>query len=99
MSGEFVRTPKHGSNAARYKARTDMPIAEVALALVSFASVVASIENANWFALPFAMLFTLGYGYVALLVANEQSQRRRTAARPVSDPPPAPQDISEITAS
>ncbi|MFO0618360.1 MAG: cellulose synthase family protein [Polyangiaceae bacterium] len=105
MSGEFVRTPKHGANGARYKARTDMPVAEVLLALVSFASVVASIENGNWFALPFAILFTLGYGYVALLVANEQSERRRSAAwnrapreTPVSEPPPA-QDISEVGAS
>lgn len=96
MSGEFVRTPKQGTNAARYKARTDMPIAEVALALVSFGSVVASIENGNWFALPFAILFTLGYGYVALLVANEQSTRRRSAGRasaPTSEPPPAAPEL------
>ena len=30
-------------------------------------------------ATPFAMLFTIGYGYVAMLVAHEQATRRREA--------------------
>jgi cellulose synthase/poly-beta-1,6-N-acetylglucosamine synthase-like glycosyltransferase len=99
MSGEFVRTPKHGSNHShRYRARADLPTVEVALALVSLASVVASVETGHWFATPFAMLFTFGYGYVASLVASEQVARRR-AVRLVpasagqeaeSVPPPAP---------
>jgi len=79
MAGEFVRTPKQGSNAARYKARADLPMVEVGLALWSFAAVVASIQTGHWFATPFAMLFTLGYGYVAMLVASEQAERRRAA--------------------
>jgi cellulose synthase/poly-beta-1,6-N-acetylglucosamine synthase-like glycosyltransferase len=78
MSGEFVRTPKHGSNHSnRYRARADLPTAEIALACISFASVVASLETGHWFATPFAMLFTFGYGYVASLVASEQFARRR----------------------
>jgi cellulose synthase/poly-beta-1,6-N-acetylglucosamine synthase-like glycosyltransferase len=109
MSGEFVRTPKHGSNHNRYRARADLPTIEVALALVSFASVVASLETGHWFATPFAMLFTFGYGYVASLVASEQVARRRAmrladAARPVSTepesiPPAAPVEASEELAA
>ncbi len=79
MAGEFVRTPKKGSREGRYRARANLPTVEVALALVSFVSVIASIETRHWFATPFAMLFTFGYGYVALLVASEQVQRRREA--------------------
>ena len=80
MAGEFVRTPKHGSNHNRYRARADLPMIEIALCLVSFASVVASLETGHWFATPFATLFTFGYGYVATLVASEQVARRRAAA-------------------
>ena len=81
MAGEFVRTPKQGTNAARYKARADLPLPETLLALLSFASTVASIQTGHYFATPFAMLFTVGYGYVAMLVASEQSSRRRERAK------------------
>lgn len=77
MAGEFVRTPKHGINKGRYRARADFPLAETGLALLSFASVVQSIQTGHWFATPFAALFTIGYGYVALLIASEQAARRR----------------------
>jgi len=87
MAGEFVRTPKKGielSNPAastpRYRARADLPMIEVGLCLFSLASTVASIETGHWFATPFAMLFTFGYGYVASLVASEQAARRKAAA-------------------
>ena len=52
---------------------------ETLLALLSFAAVIASIQTCHWFATPFAILFTFGYGYVAVLVANEQAFRRRDA--------------------
>jgi len=94
MSGEFVRTPKKGdSSGVRYRTYADLPTTEVALCLLSLASVVASIETGHWFATPFAAIFTFGYGYVATLVAMEQVARRRAAAQaPVADslPPPAP---------
>jgi cellulose synthase/poly-beta-1,6-N-acetylglucosamine synthase-like glycosyltransferase len=80
MSGEFVRTPKHGTKKGRYRASADLPVVETCLALVSFVSVIASVETGHYFATPFAFLFTVGYGYVALLVAHEQASRRRTAA-------------------
>ncbi|MFO0760795.1 MAG: cellulose synthase family protein [Byssovorax sp.] len=80
MAGEFVRTPKHGLKKGRYQAAADLPIFETCLSLLSFASVVASARTGHYFATPFAVLFTIGYGYVAVLVASEQSARRRDAA-------------------
>jgi len=108
MAGEFVRTPKHGEmHSNRYRARADLPSIEIFLALVSFASVIASLETGHWFATPFAMLFTFGYGYVASLVASEQLARRRAArlhsstnpGEPISVPPPAPSGASEELAA
>ncbi len=104
MAGEFVRTPKHGANHShRYRARADLPTIEVALSLFSLASVVASLKTGHWFATPFAMLFTFGYGYVASLVASEQVARRRAARlglAPVTDsvPPAAPAPSEELAA-
>lgn len=80
MAGEFVRTPKQGTNSSRYKARADLPLAEVVLAVISFGAAVVSLHTGHWFATPFAMLFTIGYGYVGLLVATEQANRRRVQA-------------------
>jgi hypothetical protein len=113
MSGEFVRTPKHGEmHSNRYRMRADVPMVELALSLVSFASVVASLETGHWFATPFAMLFTLGYGYVASLVLSEQVARRKAARLVVGEgplgtvardltsvPPPVPASTSEELAA
>jgi cellulose synthase/poly-beta-1,6-N-acetylglucosamine synthase-like glycosyltransferase len=93
MAGEFVRTPKKGTTEGRYRAAADLPMVEIALGLISAASIVAALETGHWFAAPFAMLFTFGYGYVALFVAFEQLGRRRAQlARDAaaSLPPPAP---------
>jgi cellulose synthase/poly-beta-1,6-N-acetylglucosamine synthase-like glycosyltransferase len=79
MAGEFVRTPKQGNRVGRYRARADLPILEICLALISFAAVVASVQTGHWFATPFAALFTFGYGYVAVMIALEQATRRREA--------------------
>jgi cellulose synthase/poly-beta-1,6-N-acetylglucosamine synthase-like glycosyltransferase len=79
MAGEFVRTPKKGIQGQRYRARADIPLIEIGLCLFSFASVVASVETGHWFAAPFAMLFTFGYGYVAALVASEQFAGRKAS--------------------
>jgi cellulose synthase/poly-beta-1,6-N-acetylglucosamine synthase-like glycosyltransferase len=100
MSGEFVRTPKKGTTEGRYRAAADLPMIEIALGLISAASTVAAIETGHWFAAPFAMLFTFGYGYVAFFVAFEQLGRRkaqlaREAAASLA--PPAP--VSGVTAS
>lgn len=81
MAGEFVRTPKKGvvGGHQRYHARSDVPVTEIFLGLFSLASVIASIETGHWFATPFAMIFTFGYGYVATLVMSEQMAGRRAA--------------------
>jgi cellulose synthase/poly-beta-1,6-N-acetylglucosamine synthase-like glycosyltransferase len=82
MAGEFVRTPKKGvvGGQQRYHARSDVPVTEILLGLFSLASVIASIETGHWFATPFAMIFTFGYGYVATLVMSEQLAGRRAVA-------------------
>jgi cellulose synthase/poly-beta-1,6-N-acetylglucosamine synthase-like glycosyltransferase len=82
MAGEFVRTPKKGTVQGRYRAAADLPIIEIALALISGGSTVASIETGHWFATPFALLFTFGYGYVAVFVASEQLARRKAQSVP-----------------
>ena len=84
MSGEFVRTPKKGMLQGRYRAAADLPIIESALCLISGASTTASLESGHWFATPFALLFTFGYGYVAFFVALEQLARRK--AQPQASP-------------
>jgi cellulose synthase/poly-beta-1,6-N-acetylglucosamine synthase-like glycosyltransferase len=100
MAGEFVRTPKHGVKKGRYTMGADLPMFEIALAALSAVSTLASIRTGHYFATPFAMLFTIGYGYVAMLIAREQSARRRAPVVEapmaelseraiVSEPPPA----------
>jgi cellulose synthase/poly-beta-1,6-N-acetylglucosamine synthase-like glycosyltransferase len=89
MAGEFVRTPKRGAVAGRYWQVARLPMAEIGLCLVCFASVIASIETRHWFATPFAFLFMMGYGAVAWLVASEQLGQRlapRTEAERASEP-------------
>jgi cellulose synthase/poly-beta-1,6-N-acetylglucosamine synthase-like glycosyltransferase len=86
MSGEFVRTPKKGMLQGRYRAAADLPMTESALCLISGASTTASIESGHWFATPFALLFTFGYGYVAFFVALEQLARRKAQPVPAAAP-------------
>jgi hypothetical protein len=77
MAGEFVRTPKRGKDASRYRQATKWPIAELLLGALCGTSVVVSVQTSHWFALPFAVLFTLGYFYVAGKLIAEQAQARR----------------------
>jgi hypothetical protein len=88
MAGEFVRTPKRGEARGRYRQAAKLPLAELALAAVSLTSVVAAAQTDHWLALPFAGLFALGYGAVAVLVLREQAARP-VLAEPVSVAPPA----------
>jgi cellulose synthase/poly-beta-1,6-N-acetylglucosamine synthase-like glycosyltransferase len=91
MAGEFVRTPKRGSQLGRYRQYAKLPYAELALALVSLASVVASVQTGHWFATPFACLFTAGYSYVAGMVIQEQLGRTAPVATTV------PAEASEVS--
>jgi hypothetical protein len=96
MAGEFVRTPKRGTTNGRYRQRAKLPLAEMALALVNAASIVAAIETRHWFAAPFAALFMLGYGYVAVLVIYEQLGRPLPEADRISTEPAAPAEASRM---
>jgi cellulose synthase/poly-beta-1,6-N-acetylglucosamine synthase-like glycosyltransferase len=89
MSGEFVRTPKRGEVKGRYRQVSKLPLAELGLALVSATSVVAAYGTGHFIAMPFALLFTLGYGYVAALVLQEQLGRAAPALAPESLGEPA----------
>ncbi len=78
MAGEFVRTPKKGTeDDTRYQATIKIPVAETLLSMISLGSTIAALQNGHWFAAPFAALFTFGYGYVAALLIDEQLERRR----------------------
>jgi cellulose synthase/poly-beta-1,6-N-acetylglucosamine synthase-like glycosyltransferase len=79
-AGEFVRTPKRGIRSGRYHQRLRLPVAELVLALLSAASVAISLETSHYLATPFAMLFTLGYAYMAGMMMIEQLARRRALA-------------------
>ncbi len=98
-AGEFVRTPKQGANRARYKAASQTPWVEIILGLISLASIPVSYWAGHWFATPFAVIFTAGYAYVALLVSSEQSRRRRLQANagngPTDTPVPSQEGINQ----
>ncbi len=81
MAGEFVRTPKKGNDGERYRAAIKIPVAEVILSIISLGSTIAAVQNGHWFAAPFAALFTFGYAYVAVLLLDEQFERRRAERR------------------
>lgn len=99
MAGEFVRTPKQGEmHSNRYRARADLPMTELVLCLISFASVIAALQTGHWFAAPFAFMFTFGYGYVASLVVSEQLARRR-AARLAFAADSSPESLAPATAT
>ncbi|MBN4059257.1 glycosyltransferase [Endomicrobium sp. AH-315-J14] len=80
--GEFVRTPKRGTDRWRYGAALDLPLIELFCCMVSCGSLVVSVQTGHFFATPFAALFAFGYGYIALLVIGEgMSRRRHSSAR------------------
>jgi hypothetical protein len=81
MAGEFVRTPKKGSKAGRYRAaQFDFPVWEPLLFGVALADVLASIAYGHYFATPFAALFASGYGAMSVALVADQLERRRAAA-------------------
>jgi hypothetical protein len=94
MAGEFVRTPKRGEARGRYRQVAKLPLSEIALSLVSATSVVAAFQTQHYLAMPFAVLFTVGYGYVAALVVREQLERPALQAAPESMRPPADASIA-----
>ncbi len=91
MSGEFVRTPKKGEKAGRYRMGARLPLVEMSLFVLCFVAALASIETGHWFAAPFALLFSWGHGYVAYLVLREQflpaTRELRSGAESLEDSP------------
>jgi hypothetical protein len=72
MAGEFVRTPKRGEARGRYRQVSKLPLVEALLSAVSATSAVVALQTGHYLAMPFAVLFALGYLYVAVRVAREQ---------------------------
>lgn len=72
MAGEFVRTPKRGASAGRYRAGADLPLAELGLGTICLASAWVAVSLGHYFAAPFALLFAWGYYYVAVLLVRDR---------------------------
>jgi hypothetical protein len=95
MAGEFVRTPKKGSKAGRYRAaQFDFPVWEPLLFGIALADVVASLLTGHYFATPFAALFASGYGAMSVALVADQLEGRRAATmepaletEPLVEPP------------
>jgi hypothetical protein len=72
---EFVRTPKHGVESRgeswlkrRYRgARNLVPVLEFLFALYFLIAIIVAITGHHWAALPFLVLFLLGFMYVGSL--------------------------------
>ncbi len=81
LAGEFIRTPKRGLRAGRYRQpRVTLPVVEGFLAALSVGSALIAVETRHYLAAPFALLFAVGYGYVSWLMLTEQLARRRELA-------------------
>jgi cellulose synthase/poly-beta-1,6-N-acetylglucosamine synthase-like glycosyltransferase len=65
---EFVRTPKQGSaRVAKYRgARTWVPVIELGLAIYLAAGAALAVRGGQWLALPFLVLFAIGFAYVGV---------------------------------
>ncbi|MDD8017252.1 MAG: glycosyltransferase family 2 protein [Bacteroidota bacterium] len=83
---EFVRTPKYGIEGKKesWKDKKYVPvkfswmvIVEIALALYCFLGVVSSLYYLEIAAVPFQLLFTSGYGFVAYLSVQQALEARR----------------------
>lgn len=86
MSGEFVRTPKKGQGASRYRMSAQLPLAEACLGLLSLAAAFVAIDTGHWFAAPFCALFAWGYAYVATMLVKEQFLSRLGAGETLETP-------------
>jgi cellulose synthase/poly-beta-1,6-N-acetylglucosamine synthase-like glycosyltransferase len=81
QAGEFVRTPKYGTNRWRYRAVTNLPVVEPLCAVLMLVSVIVALRTGHYFAAPFAALFMVGYALMSyLVVAEEWAHRRRASA-------------------
>ena len=104
-AGEFVRTPKRGSDRWRYLAAVELPWLEMFFTGLCGCAFVVSIQSGHWFATPFTALFTMGYGYIAGLLLLENMGRRSkvdlltTSASSVEQAAPSkPQAATDLAA-
>jgi cellulose synthase/poly-beta-1,6-N-acetylglucosamine synthase-like glycosyltransferase len=97
MAGEFVRTPKRGSSGNRYRQVIDLPFVELSLMLLSAVSVLVSMQTGHWFATPFALLFTFGYGFVSTRLVVESIGRRHLRVADVVAPAPESRPVEGAT--
>jgi hypothetical protein len=97
-AGEFVRTPKRGSNRWRYRASVELPLVELTFAALTGACCVVSVKTGHYFATPFTFLFSVGYGYIAfLLLAEALGRRGRQRLTPaVEGAPLQPEESSRV---
>ena len=83
---EFVRTPKYGIEGKKqsWNDKKYVPVkfswtvlVEIGLALYCFFGVLSSLYYLEIAAVPFQLLFTCGYGFVALLSVQQALEARR----------------------
>ncbi|MGB8294427.1 MAG: glycosyltransferase [Polyangia bacterium] len=103
MAGQFVRTPKKGFGASGKSdsgMATPLPWIEVVLCLVSASSIATSLMFRHYFATPFAVMFTTGYGYMALALIRERlASARASDACAIQAPEAAPSldDLPDVS--
>jgi cellulose synthase/poly-beta-1,6-N-acetylglucosamine synthase-like glycosyltransferase len=87
MAGEFVRTPKKGfgdSQKTRAIATAHpLPWIEMVLCLIAACSIVTSLNFRHYFATPFAVMFTVGYGTMAYSLIKERFASTHAGAEPM----------------
>ncbi len=83
---EFVRTPKYGIEGKKqqWNDKKYVPVKfswtvliEIGLALYCFFGVLSSLYSLEIAAVPFQLLFTCGYGFVALMSVQQALEARR----------------------
>ncbi len=86
QKSEFVRTPKYGIEGKKqqWNDKKYVPVKfswtvliEIGLALYCFFGVLSSLYYLEIAAVPFQLLFTCGYGFVALLSVQQALEARR----------------------
>ena len=76
--GEFRRTPKRGeSKSGLPRMQVALPWLEGTMALFFAGATVAFAAGSTWAAIPIAILFLSGYGYVAMLRISERVRDSR----------------------
>ncbi len=91
QGGEFRRTPKFrledqsGAWQGRdYSMGVDWAaLGEVGLALYALLGCLMAIEQAQWFALPYLLLYALAFGWVAAMTLWQAAPRNRASRQPV----------------